>query len=90
MTRDDASRSYIEAWGFALSELIGNVTPGNVQFISDRLKPLLDPKIYHKVLEGLEANAQQLKDECITMRFEPRRVIYEKKSIASSKPEFVM
>lgn len=29
-TRDDASRSYIEAWGFALSELIGNVTPGNV------------------------------------------------------------
>ena len=80
VTRDDASRSYIEAWGFALSELIGNVTPGNVQFISDRLKPLLDPKIYHKVLEGLEANAQQLKDERITMRFEPRRVIYEKSS----------
>lgn len=80
VTREDASRSYIEAWGFALAELIGNVTPGNVQFISDRLKPLLDPKIYHKVLEGLEANAQQLKDDRVTMRFEPRRVVFEKSS----------
>ena len=78
VTRDDASRSYIEAWGFALAELIGNVTPGNVKFIGDRLKPLLDPKIYHTVLEGLEANAQQLVDDRVTMRFEPRRVAYEK------------
>lgn len=60
VTRDDASRSYIEAWGFALAELIGNVSPGNVTFIGDRLKPLLDPKIYHTVLEGLESNAQGL------------------------------
>ncbi|MDO4937842.1 MAG: TraE/TraK family type IV conjugative transfer system protein [Sutterellaceae bacterium] len=80
VTRDDASRSYIEAWGFALAELIGNVSPGNVQFIGDRLKPLLDPKIYHKVLEGLESNAQGLMDDRVTMRFEPRRVTYEKSS----------
>lgn len=78
VTRDDASMSYIEAWGFALAELIGNVTPGNVQFISDRLKPLLDPKIYHQVLEVLEANAQSLRDDRISMRFEPRAVVYEK------------
>ena len=80
VTRDDASRSYIEAWGFALAELIGNVTPGNVTFIGDRLKPLLDPRIYHKTLEGLEANAQGLMDDRVSMRFEPRRVIYEKSS----------
>ena len=78
VTRDDASMSYIESWGFALAELIGNVTPGNVQFISDRLKPLLDPKIYHQVLEVLEANAQGLRDDRISMRFEPRAVLYEK------------
>ena len=80
VTRDDASRSYIEAWGFALAELIGNVSPGNVTFIGDRLKPLLDPKIYHTVLEGLESNAQGLMDDRVTMRFEPRRVTYEKSS----------
>lgn len=78
VTRSDASRSYLEAWGFALAELVGNVTPGNVGFVSDRLKPILDPKVYHQVLEGLEANARTLVDERITMRFEPRRVVFEK------------
>ena len=77
VTRDDASRSYLEAWGFALAELVGNVTPGNVDFVSDRLKPILDPKVYHIVLEGLESNARTLVDERITMRFEPRRVTFE-------------
>jgi len=80
VTRDDASRSYIEAWGFALAELVGNVSPGNVQFVSDRLKPLLDPKLYHRALEGLEANAKTLIDERISMRFEPRNVTFEKSS----------
>lgn len=78
VTRDDASRSYIEAWGFALAELVGNVSPGNVQFVSDRLKPLLDPGLYHRALEGLEANAKTLIDERISMRFEPRNVTFEK------------
>lgn len=80
VTRDDASKSYMEAWGFALAELVGNVTPGNVSFVSDRLKPILEPRIYHQVLEGLESNARTLVDERITMRFEPRRVTYEKSS----------
>ena len=78
VTRDDASRSYLEAWGFALAELVGNVTPGNVRFISDRLKPILDPAVYHAVLEGLEANAKTLADERISLRFEPRSVTFEK------------
>ncbi len=78
VTRNDASRSYIESWGFALAELLGNVTPANVDFISDRIRPLLSPRIYHATLEGLIANAKQLQEERITMRFEPRRVTYEK------------
>ncbi len=80
VTRNDASRSYIESWGFALAELLGNVTPSNVEFISDRISPLLSPRIYHATLEGLVANAKQLQEERITMRFEPRRVTYEKTS----------
>ncbi len=80
VTRNDASRSYIESWGFALAELLGNVTPANVDFISSRISPLLSPRIYHATLEGLMANAKQLQEERITMRFEPRRVTYEKTS----------
>ena len=80
LTREDASRSYFEAWGFALAELLGNVTPGNAKFIGERLKPLLDPKIYHAVIESVNESADQLIDERITQRFQPRRVTYEKSS----------
>jgi len=80
LTREDASRSYFEAWGFALAELLGNVTPGNVKFIGDRIKPLLSPKIYHDVMESINEAADQLIDERISQRFQPKRVTYEKSS----------
>lgn len=78
VTESSASQSYLEAWGLALSELLGNVTPASVQFIASRLGPLLDPKIYHEVLEAVEANAQELRNDRVTMRFEPRRVNFER------------
>ena len=77
ITRQSASKSYLEAWGFALAQLLGNVTPANVKFIGERLAPLLDPGIYHDVMDSLGANAQRLVEQRIAMRFEPRRVIYE-------------
>lgn len=80
ISRESASKSYLEAWGFALAQLLGNVTPANVDFIGDRLAPLLDPRIYHEVIDSLGANAAQLIEQRISMRFEPRRVIYEKSS----------
>ncbi len=78
VTESNASQSYIEAWGLALSELLGNVTPSNVNFIAERLGPLLDPKIYHQVIDAVHANAEELKNDRVTMRFEPRRVKFER------------
>lgn len=78
VTRNAASRSYLKSWGFALAQVLGNVTPANVDFIYDRLAPLLDPKIYHRVMDSLDANARTLKEQRIAIRFEPRRVTYEK------------
>ena len=54
------------------------MTPANVDFISERLSPLLDPKIYHRVMDSLDSNARTLKEQRIAIRFEPRRVVYEK------------
>lgn len=78
VTESDASQNYIEAWGLALSELLGNVTPANVDFIADRLGPLLDPQIYHQVIDAVHANAEELRNDRVTMRFEPRRVNFER------------
>ena len=34
VTEDDSSQGYKEAWGFALAQLFGNVTPSNVGLIA--------------------------------------------------------
>lgn len=38
-----ACRSYKEAWALAIAEMLGNLTPNNVDFLVDRLWSLLDP-----------------------------------------------
>lgn len=78
ITENAASESYIEAWGLALAELLGNVQPGSVDFIAERLRPLLAPEIYHRVMDGLQQNAEDLRDDRVSMRFEPRTVRFEK------------
>ena len=78
ITERSASQSYIEAWGLALAELLGNVTPSTADFIATRLGPLLDPSIYHEVIDAVQANAEELRNDRVSMRFEPRRVTFEK------------
>ena len=80
VTKDDASQNYKESWGMAIALLLGNVQPATVDFIADRIKPLLAPEIYHEAVDALYSNAQILREERVTLRFEPRRVTYEKTS----------
>ncbi|MDU4190314.1 MULTISPECIES: TraE/TraK family type IV conjugative transfer system protein [Aeromonas] len=80
VTQNNASRSYKEAWGFALSLLLGNVTPGSVDFVKERLSPMLSPEIYQDVIDAIEIQSKQIKEDRVTMRFEPRFVEYEEKS----------
>lgn len=77
ISNDAASQSYKEVWGFHLAQLTGNVTPANVDFLKERLKPLLSPAIYSEIIDTLEMQAQDIRDDRITMRFEPRAVEYE-------------
>lgn len=80
VTKTNASRSYKEAWGFAFSMLLGNVTPGSVDFVKERLSPMLSPEIYQDVIDAIEIQSKQIKEDRVTMRFEPRFVEYEEKS----------
>jgi len=77
VTKNQASQSYQEAWAFALAQLLGNVTPGTVGFIKDRIQPLLSPRIYQDVIDVLKVQSQDIVNNRLTMRFEPRGVTYE-------------
>jgi conjugal transfer pilus assembly protein TraE len=80
VAKDNASTGYKESWGFALAQLLGNVTPASVDFIKQRIEGLLSPAIYSDVINILEVQARQIKRDGVTMRFEPRFVEYEPES----------
>lgn len=77
VTQNNASQSYKESWAMMLASLTGNVTPGTVDFVKERIEPLLAPSIYREVIEAIELQALQIKNDRVTMRFEPRSVEYE-------------
>lgn len=77
VTKDDSSVGYKEAWGYAMSQLLGNVTPLNVNFIKDRLVPLLGTGVYKEVIKAVELQVAQIKEDNITTRFEPKYSEYE-------------
>lgn len=72
-----ASKSYKEAWGLAFAMLFGNITPSTVDFVKTRTGPFLSPRIHSEVIELLEVQARQIKEDRVSMRFEPRHVEYE-------------
>ena len=77
---DNASQSYKEAWGLALAQMLGNVNPGNLKFISERLEPLLPIEATQDIMTALKAQIIQFQENRITTRFEPTKVMYEKSS----------
>ncbi len=77
LTKSKSSESYKEAWGLYFALMTGNITPHNVAFFKERLKPMLSPQIYSEVIDAIGMQAKNIKDDRITMRFEPRFVEYE-------------
>lgn len=80
VTQNKSSQSYKESWGMLLASLTGNVTPGSVGFVKERIEPLLSPEIYRPVMEAIEIQSQRIQNDRVTMRFEPRSVQYEPES----------
>lgn len=81
VTKSDSSQSYQQAWGMALSMLLGNVTPKNIDYIKEALEPILAPAIFHDVIDVLEVQAQDIKKDRVTMRFEQRAAIFEEGTV---------
>jgi conjugal transfer pilus assembly protein TraE len=77
ITENNASQSYKESWAMMLSALTGNVTPGTVDFVKQRIEPLLSPEIYQNVIDAIEVQALHIQNDRVSMRFEPRSVEYE-------------
>ena len=65
------SQEYKEAWALLFAQELGNVTPDTLEFLKQRLGAMISPRIYTEFMETLGIQAEQIKDDRITLRFVP-------------------
>jgi len=78
--KESGSNSYYEAWGLAISELMGNVNQGNVKFVKKSLSEYMSGNVYQEVALELEEQVAAIVDEGIRTSFIPMQVLTEKDS----------
>lgn len=75
-----ASDGYKKAWGLAVAQLVGNVSPGNADFVVNVMGEILNPKAYRRIKDTLIQQAADIKEGALTITFEPQSLTYEKES----------
>lgn len=80
VSSDNSSAGYKKAWGFALAQLFGNVTPGSAEFVKEKVEPLLAPQVYSEAVRAIERQAAEIRRDRVSFQFEPRQVEYERSS----------
>ena len=75
--RYSASANYLEAWGLFSAVTLGNVTPGNAQFVKESIGPLFHSSIYGNAIRIMDSQIEEIKQEQITTSFEPITVEYD-------------
>ena len=74
LARSQTDQDVLEAWGWSLAMLLGNVTPDNAEFIRPRLQPLLSPEIYRDAVGVIEEQVRQIREDRVVLAFRPQRV----------------
>jgi len=77
---DQATQSFHEAWSHHVARTIGNVSPGNADFVRASIEPLLAPSIYDQTLVVIERQLDEIERDQVAYTFEPREVIYDDKT----------
>lgn len=65
------------AWALYIAKMLGNVTPSSSQFLVENMSRYLSPRMYRSVIEGIDAQAQILRQEQITLQFIPTVARFE-------------
>jgi len=74
VTKNDASFGYKKSWALFAAELIGNVSPGNADFVLSQIQFLFSTGIYRDLVTILETQVKEIKQEQISTRFYAKSV----------------
>lgn len=67
------------AWGLYLATLMGNVTPNTAPFLTQKIGRNLSPRTYQRVVDAIEAQAKQVREQALSVSFSPQLARYDEK-----------
>ncbi len=77
VSADEASDGYKTAWALYVAELLGNITPGNADFVGDQISGIFAPAAFRDMSDAFLEQIAAITEDRITVEFEPREVIFE-------------
>lgn len=77
VSADAASDGYKTAWALYVAQLLGNITPGNADFVGEQISGLFAPAAYRDMSDAFLEQIMAISEDRITVEFEPREVIFE-------------
>lgn len=78
---NSASDEYTEAWALYVATVVGNVNPSTASMIRTTLEPLLDNSIYQEVINAVEEQVNQIRQDRVVIKFEPKEVLRERENL---------
>lgn len=75
-----ASESFHAAWSHHLAQTLGNVSPGNANFVRSAVEPLLGSEIYDQTMIIIERQLDAIERDRVAYSFEPREVLFDRET----------
>ena len=78
-TEGRANAEYYKQWAWSISMMVGNISPGNADFVKGEVEKLVTPDLYRRMIQKLEADLDSLKSDSAVVTFAPAEVIFDPK-----------
>lgn len=76
-TEGRANSAYFKQWAWSISMLVGNISPGNADFVRQQVEQLVTPDLFRRMGQQLDKDLQNLKSDNAVVMFAPSQVTYD-------------
>jgi len=80
VSKRNADAGYKKAWGLYVASLLGNVSPGNADFVIESLQLLMSPRVFANLKQSVASDVEMIKKDGVSVSFEQKQVLYEKET----------
>lgn len=76
-TEGRANAAYYKQWAWSIAMLVGNISPGNSDFVKAQVEKIVTPDLYRRMGQKLESDLDNLRSDNAVVLFAPSEVTYD-------------